>query len=57
MAPYTIANIFSLLEPEEGKEMVVRGGGKRTEATWKGRSWDEKATCNTKIGHTDGLIS
>ena len=33
MAPYTIANIFSLLEPEEGKEMVVRGGGKRTEAT------------------------
>ena len=57
MAPYTVANIFSFLEPGEGKETVARGGRKRAEAVWKGRSWDEKATCNTKIGHTDGPIS
>ena len=57
MAPYIVANIFSCLEPGEGKETVARGGRKRTEAVWKGRSWDEKETCNTKIGHTAGLIS
>jgi len=31
MAPYTIANIFSFLEPGEGKEMAARGGRKRIE--------------------------
>ena len=56
MAPYTIANIFSFLEPREGKETTTRGGIKRTEVAWKGRNWDEKANCNTKTGHTDGLI-
>jgi len=30
MAPYTIVNIFSCLEPGEGKESVARGGRKRT---------------------------
>ena len=57
MAPYTVANIFSWLEPGEGKETTARVGRKRTKEAWKGRSWDEKATCNTKTGHTDGPIS
>ena len=56
MAPYTVANIFSCLELGEGKETTTRGGRKITEATWKGRSWDGKSTCNTKTGHTDGPI-
>ena len=57
MPPYTVSNIFSFLEPGEGKETAARGGRKRIEAAWKGRSWDEKATCNTKTSHTDGPIS
>ena len=57
MAPYTVANIFSCLEPGEGKETTAREGRKRIEVAWKGRSWDEKATCNTKTSHIDGPIS
>ena len=57
MAPYTVVNIFTFLEPGEGKETTARGGRKRIEAAWKGISWDEKKTCNTKIGHTDAPIS
>ena len=56
MEPYTVANILSFLELGEGKEMTVRGGKKITEAVWKGRIWDEKATCNAKTGHTGGPI-
>ena len=57
MAPYIVANIFSFLEPGEGKEMETRGGRKKTKAVWKGRRWNEKSTCNTITWHSDVTIS
>ena len=56
MTPYIVTNIFSFLEPGEGKETTARGGRKKIEAAWKRRSWDEKVTCNTEIGHNNEPI-